>query len=101
MKIARRFNVGIGLAIPQVPKGRLIRGMSCVRIDSAVPSGLAPPCLRPGVETPGYYRTSLRDNAFATAPFYRSSTVSKYRNSASTSSGLETVLATSSRRISP
>ena len=64
MKIARRFNAVVGLAITRVPKGRLMEGTSCVNcgIDSAVPSGLESSVFNPpGVETPGYYRRSLGD----------------------------------------
>jgi hypothetical protein len=45
-----------------VPKGRLSQLRSKI---SAVPSGLDMNAQNPGVETPGYFRVSLRDREFA------------------------------------
>jgi hypothetical protein len=75
MKIAGRFNAGFGRRSPQVPKGRLIsqwRALSAENMTeigtdagppkhSVVPSGLVRFAIFPGVETPGYSQTSLRD----------------------------------------
>ncbi len=75
MKIARRFNAGFGRRSPQVPKGRLISQWRALGAEntteigtdagppkhSVVPSGLVRFAIFPGVKTPGYSQTSLRD----------------------------------------
>jgi hypothetical protein len=56
-RIARRFNAGIEVRDEKVPKGRLM-----LRPFSTVPSGLDNLSCCPGVETPGYCQSSLRDD---------------------------------------
>ena len=82
VKIARRFNAGeIAHSRGQVPKGRLNSGIAYFGmfsgradrhrtiVGSAVPSGLDRVFLwPPGVETPGYFHSSLRDVSKAECP---------------------------------
>jgi hypothetical protein len=58
VRIARRFNAGFGLQTASSPAGTAEN-----RTVPTVPPGRMPFSGNPGVETPGCYRMSLRDNA--------------------------------------
>ena len=57
LKIARRFNAGMGSRASQVPKGRL----NSISHFSRPSRDFGQCCRLPGVKTPGYSRMSLRD----------------------------------------
>ena len=71
-RIARRFNAGVRGPREQVPKGRLNRCHVRHRFPGPQPSlrDSRGSGLDPGVETPGYFRASLRDESrgFAARP---------------------------------
>ena len=59
LRIAQPFKAGLDERKGTSPEGTADR----TRLISAVPSGLGSLAIDPGVETPGYYRLSLRDSS--------------------------------------